>query len=151
MDRSIVPGDDFYSYANGTWNRETETPGDRTPVGSLADLRGYSANLRVRNLLEQDQMQTISPRSSTQKAISLYRTFMNAQAVEKLGAAPLRVELQRLNQIDFKDELAVSMGHSFRGFGSSLFNIDISSDDKDPRHYAVHLGQGGLGLPGRDY
>ena len=43
------------------------------------------------------------------------------------------------------------MGRSFRGFGRSLFNLDISYDDKDPKRYAVHLGQGGLGLPSRDY
>ena len=151
MDRSVVPGDDFYSYANGAWNRRTEIPGDRAAVGSLADLRGYNANLRVRDLLEQEHAQATSSGTSTQKATSLYHAFMDAQTVEKLGDASLRAELQRLNQINSKDELAASMGRSFRGFGSSLFNLEISYDDKDPKHYAVHLGQGGLGLPSRDY
>jgi len=151
MDRSVVPGDDFYSYANGAWNRGTEIPGDREAVGSLPDLRGYTANSRVRDLLEQEHAQATSSGTFTQKAISLYHAFMDAQAVEKLGDRPLRADLQHLNQINSKDELAASMGRSFRGFGRSLFNLDISYDDKDPKHYAVHLGQGGLGLPSRDY
>ena len=151
VDRSVDPGDDFYSYANGTWNRETRIPGDQVAVGALADLRGYNANLRVRDLLEEEHAHTTSSGNSTQKAISLYRAFMDAQTVQKLGDAPLRAELQHLNQIKSKDELAASMGRSFGGFGSSLFNLDLSTDDKDSKHYAVHLGQGGLGLPSRDY
>jgi putative endopeptidase len=151
MDRSVAPGDDFYSYANGTWNRETKIPGDRAAVGSLADLRGYNANSRVRDLLEQEQAQAISPETSNQMVLTLYHAFMDEQRVEKLGDAPLRVELQRLKQIKSKDALAGSMGRSFRGFGSSLFSLDISYDDKDPKYYAVHLGQGALGLPSRDY
>jgi len=151
MDRSVVPGDDFYSYANGDWNRRIQIPGDRVAVGALADLRGYNANLRVRDLLEQEHAHTTGSGNSTHKAISLYRAFINAQTVQKLGDAPLRAELQRLSQINSKDELAASMGRSFGGFGSSLFNLDLSTDDKDSKHYAVHLGQGGLGLPSRDY
>lgn len=29
MDRSVKPGDDFFSYANGTWIKSTEIPVDR--------------------------------------------------------------------------------------------------------------------------
>ncbi len=52
---------------------------------------------------------------------------------------------KHLNQINSKDELAASMGRSFRGFGRSLFNLDISYDDKDPKRYAVHLGHSRIG------
>jgi putative endopeptidase len=151
MDRSVAPGDDFYSYANGDWNRRTEIPSDRVAVGALQDLRGYNANLRVRDLLEQEPVRSAGLKDSTQKAVMLYRAFMDAETLRKIGDAPLHAELQRLNQIHSKEELAASMGRSFGGFGSSLFNIDLSTDDKDSKHYAVHLGQGGLGLPSRDY
>ena len=30
MDRSVRPGDDFFSYVNGTWVRETEIPADKS-------------------------------------------------------------------------------------------------------------------------
>jgi len=60
--------DDFYSYANGAWNRETGMPEDREAVGSLPDLRGYSANSRVKDLLEQEHAQAAS--SGTSRLLS---------------------------------------------------------------------------------
>ena len=41
MDRSVKPGDDFFSYANGTWLKKTEIPADKSGYGAgaiLADL-----------------------------------------------------------------------------------------------------------------
>ena len=34
---------------------------------------------------------------------------------------------------------------------SSLYNLYITADAKAPDHYVAHVGQGGLGLPDRDY
>src|SRR6185369_15883973 len=36
-------------------------------------------------------------------------------------------------------------------FGGSFFGASVNEDAKDPEHYAVYLGQAGLGLPDRDY
>ena len=43
------------------------------------------------------------------------------------------------------------MGALVKSFGGSLFSASMSQDAKDPEHYAVYLGQAGLGLPDRDY
>lgn len=149
MDRSVVPGDDFYAFANGGWTRRTEIPADRTTVGSFPDLR-YEANANVQDLLEHNEQAT-SVSSSAQKATALYRAYMDEGAVARLGDAPLHRRLDRLRKVRSKNGLAASMGSSFSGFGSSLFRLEISYDDKDPQRYAVHLGQGGLGLPSREY
>ena len=34
---------------------------------------------------------------------------------------------------------------------SSIYDIGIGVDDKNPDNYSVNLGQAGLGLPDRDY
>lgn len=43
------------------------------------------------------------------------------------------------------------MGASTEDYYGSLFAVAILPDAKDPTHYAVTLGQAGLGLPDRDY
>src|SRR5258705_12655854 len=35
MDKAVVPGDDFYNYADGTWMRTTEIPADRSSIGGF--------------------------------------------------------------------------------------------------------------------
>jgi putative endopeptidase len=150
MNCAAVPGDDFYNYANGEWNRKTEIPSDRASVGSLPDLR-YNANARVRELLEQPEIVVAGNPSSSPKAVELYQAYMNEQRIERLGSAPLYRDLEPLKRAESREQLAETMGASFKGFGSSLFTLDISYDDNEPTHYSVHLGQGGLGLPNRDY
>ena len=43
------------------------------------------------------------------------------------------------------------MGRNEFDFEGTFFGISIDADPKDPTRYAVFLGQGGLGLPDRDY
>ena len=40
MDKSVVPGDDFFGYADGNWVKTTEIPKDRSRIGGfwIADL-----------------------------------------------------------------------------------------------------------------
>jgi putative endopeptidase len=75
----------------------------------------------------------------------------NEQRIEQLGSDPLLNDLEPLKRVKSREQLAETMGASFKGFGSSLFNLNISYDDNNPTHYSVHVGQGGLGLPNRDY
>ena len=50
-----------------------------------------------------------------------------------------------------RQALAALMARANSDFEGTLFNIGIDVDLKDPKRYAVYLGQGGLGLPDRDY
>ena len=80
MNCAAIPGNDFYNYANGAWNRKTKTPLDRATVGAFPDLR-YNANARVRELLEQRESLAAADTSSSRKAVELYQAYMNEQKI----------------------------------------------------------------------
>src|SRR5262249_348659 len=50
-----------------------------------------------------------------------------------------------------RDDLVGLMGSSPSTFFNSIFSISIDVDAKAPDKYVVSIGQGGLGLPDRDY
>ena len=42
MDRSVKPGDDFWAYVNGTWDRNTQIAADRASAGPFVTLADQS-------------------------------------------------------------------------------------------------------------
>ena len=52
MDRSVVPGHNFYRFANGTWARTTPIPADRSNYGMFTVLDDLSRQ-RTQQILEE--------------------------------------------------------------------------------------------------
>ena len=149
QDRSVKPGDDFYAYANGTYLKTTDIPADRVRFGNFDALSILSEN-RVHAILEEAAAHP-GATAADRKVGAYYSAFMDESRVEQLGTKPLQGDLNRIRAAGSKADLAQIMGASTARFGASLFAVRISPDAKDPAHYAVYIGQSGLGLPDRDY
>src|SRR4029453_6557613 len=52
MDGSVLPGDNFYKYANGTWERNTAIPADKSNYGMFTVLDDLSRE-RTRVIIEE--------------------------------------------------------------------------------------------------
>src|SRR3546814_13702422 len=81
MDRTVLPGDDFYAYANGAWAKATAIPADKSNYGVFTELAHLSQQ-RTRDILEAAKS---APKSKTGRA---YTPFLEAAAVEGTGLAP---------------------------------------------------------------
>ena len=46
MDRSVKPGDDFWAYVNGTWDKTRRSPADRASAGPFVTLSDKSEKRR---------------------------------------------------------------------------------------------------------
>jgi putative endopeptidase len=150
-DLSTKPGDDFFRYANGTWLDKTQIPPDKP---------AYSLRLAMTDLTEQrlhEMMEAAAarlpgePKTLEEKVGAFYHSFMNEAEVDSLGEKAIAPELNEIKNAKSRAELARLMGKTSTDLESSFFNYGIDVDLKDPNHYAFYLGQGGLGLPDRDY
>ncbi len=146
MDSAVRPGDDFFLYANGAWIEKTNIPPDQRSVGPFSDLHRLCAE-QVHSLLEKPQKERLD--SDEGRVLTLYHADMNDSAIEEQGTRPLQSDLQAVRQVGKRADVARLMEQ--HGFEASLFHLEIEKDEKHTDRYAVHLGQGGLGLPNRDF
>jgi putative endopeptidase len=147
IDPDTRPQDDLFGHVNGRWLRTHEIPEDRAQDGAFRALRDRAED-DVRAIIEQASGE---PGSDAQKIGDLYRSFMDAQAIEAAGVAPLRPLLDEVANAGDKAALAAVLGRRQREGLASLFGAYVSTDAKDSSRYLVHLSQSGLGLPDESY
>jgi putative endopeptidase len=150
MDKSVKPGDDFVAYTSGTYLKALEIPADRSNYGMFTRLRDLSQE-RTRLIIEEAAKQTHAPGSNGQKVGDYYASYMDEAGIEAKGIAPIKPRLDAIAALADKAALARLMGEGNReGIGSPI-NIGVEQDLKNPGTMSAYVGQGGLGLPDRDY
>jgi putative endopeptidase len=151
VDKATPPGDDFFRYANGAWVERTAIPADK-PAYSLRLAMSDTVEQRLHAML-QSAAATASakPDSIEGKVGAFYAAFMDEAHIESLGLAAISAQLDAVRKAATRDDLAALMGRANADLESTLFVFGSDVDLKDPERYAVYVGQGGLGLPDRDY
>ncbi|MEA3001379.1 MAG: putative endopeptidase [Sphingomonadales bacterium] len=150
MDKGVNPGDSFYDYVNGTWDRNTQIPADKASWGGFGVLRDLS-DTRTRTIIEEAAARHGAPGTTEQKVGDLYASFMDEGTIEAKGITPLKPFFDQINAIANPTDLARFFGQANRVGIGTPFNAGIEQDLKDNSRYSVYLGQGGIGLPDRDY
>ncbi|WP_269715319.1 M13 family metallopeptidase [Caulobacter sp. NIBR2454] len=148
-DTAVKPGEDFFKYANGTWEETTEIPADRTRFGNF-DKLSLLSEARSQAIIQDAASGKVQDKDAG-KIGDAYNAFMNEALAEQLGAKPLAPELDQIRAVKTKTEFTGLMGKTHSSGFVSIFPSYISADEKDPSKYAVYLLTGGLGLPDRDY
>lgn len=150
-DTKTKPGDDFFRYANGTWIDQTEIPADK-PSYSLRWAMSELTERRLHEMMEQNAAATAhEPATLEGKVGAFYKSFMDEAHIAQLGATPLADHLAAVRAADTREKIAALMGRNVSDFEGTLFGLGTDIDVKDPKKYAVYIGQAGLGLPDRDY
>ncbi|HEX6834941.1 MAG TPA: M13 family metallopeptidase [Polyangia bacterium] len=160
MDKSVAPGDDFFAYANGSWLKTAEIPPDRSSYGVGAILDELM-NKRTQELITSPANASAPAGSEAKKIGDYYASFLDEDAIEKKGLAPLSPTLDRIAAIKDAASLATYLGTTLRAdvdvlnntnFDTdNLFGLWVAQDLSDPSRYSPFLLQGGLGMPDRDY
>jgi len=150
LDTSAKPCDNFFQYACGGWNKANPIPGDQADWGTFNVLADRNRET-LKAILE-----AASPndprRVATQRQIGdFYATCMDEPAIEKAGAAALTPGLDRLAALKTKAELPAVVAELHAAGTGTFFAFGAEQDFKDATRVLAITGQGGLGLPDRDY
>lgn len=152
MDLSVKPGDDFYTYASGTWIKNNPVPAKETSWGSFMELVDFNIN-EVKTILNKAATNKQASSGSIEKRVGdFYAASMDTIAIEKLGDSPIKTDLERINQIKNLDGILNEFAFMrTAGIASPLFSFYVEQDSKNPQVLISHLYQGGISLPDRDY
>jgi putative endopeptidase len=160
MDRSVVPGANFFAYANGTWLRANEIPPDLSSYGSW-DVIEQLVERRLADLIQRPDKGAQTTGSAIRLIRDYYTGFMDEARIERQGLRPLDPTLQAIGAISNRVELARFLGGTLRAdvdvlnstnvYTDNLFGLWIAQDLDHPDRYAPFLLQGGLGMPDRSY
>jgi putative endopeptidase len=150
MDAAVDPGVDFFTYANGGWLARNPIPPTDSwwGIGKLVEAQ-LDARLRAIN---EQAAASAAPAGSEQRKIGDYWvTAMDASRADRLGRHPLDAELARIDAVhDVRS--ALDEAFALRALEvETFFKVGVSQDERDSGTMAVHLSQGGLGLPDRDF
>jgi len=146
MDRSVKPGDDFWAFVNGTWDKTTQIAADRASAGPFVSLSD-GAERDVRQIVE--RLANDPNRDLLGQQIGdFYSSFMDEAAIETAGTAPLQPYLAEINGAKTRSQLLTIFVKP--GFASPV-DLDIDPDFKNPEAYSAFASQATLGMPSREY
>jgi putative endopeptidase len=150
VDTTVNPAEDFFSYANGGWIKNNPIPASESSwgVGQLVQDDIYG---RLKSINEKAATESAAEGTITQKIGDFWQSGMDSAAADKQGLEPLKTDLATIQQITNPDQLmaVVALMHK-KGMNVCFFD-GVYQDDKNSEAYAYQVGQGGLGMPDRDY
>jgi putative endopeptidase len=149
MDKSVRPQDDFFSYVNGNWIKETQIPSDKASWGSFNALRENVDDASL-DILNGILSETYPEGSEGHKIQNLYASFMDLSKRNSEGLAPIKSDLAKIDAIKNVNDLQKYLLEATKLVENSFYGWRVGADLKDSNMNAVYLGGPDLGL-GRDY
>jgi putative endopeptidase len=150
MDPAGKPGVDFFEYSCGKWIKEHPIPPAERGWG-IANLV-YEDTYRQRlGICESAARSRAARGTSEQKVGDFWAAGMDSARIDRLGAAPLKPYLAKIAAIRTRPALLETVARfQVQGLGP-LYSMYVGQDERNSDKYMVHLLQGGLRLPDRDY
>ena len=146
MDSSVKPGDDFWTFVNGTWDKKTKIAADRASAGPFVTLSD-AAERDVRQIVEQLAADPNRDHLGQQVG-DFYSSFVDTAAIEAAGTAPLKPYFAEIDAAKTRAQLLSLFVKP--GFASPV-DLDLDADFKNPDKYSAFASQARLGMPSREY
>ncbi|STX28206.1 metallopeptidase PepO, peptidase, M13 family [Legionella beliardensis] len=151
LDTKVAPGENFYRYANGTWQKNNPIPPDYSSWSTFNSLQQQIQDKIHDMLIKAAANKQAVSGSIEQKIGDFYYSGMDEDAINKLGVTPLQSFLDRINSIQSYADLQTVITELQLIGVDALFGFGSMTDYKNSKRMIGVAMQGGLGLPDRDY
>jgi len=150
FDTSVSPAEDFYRFVNGGWLDANPVPPEYSRWAAFNEVNERNEEL-LHGVLERAATEGGPEGSLLRVTGDYYAAGMDEEQIAATGITPLQPWLDRIAAAETLHDLC-ELAAAFHptGFGF-LFGAGVSSDFDDPTVHLLYIGQGGLGLPERDY
>lgn len=151
LDRTCKPCEDFNKYANGGWVAKNPVPAEYPSWGTFAALRDRSLN-DLHSILEDAAKNTKAAKgSSEQKIGDYYYSVMDMKTRNDVGVKVLAPWFKQIDSIKDQQSLQKTIAWLQTYNVDAAFGVGAIPDFKNASMNIAIVGQGGLGLPDRDY
>ncbi|HEY4287186.1 MAG TPA: M13 family metallopeptidase [Puia sp.] len=150
LDTTVNPATDFFDYANGGWIKNSSIPPEES-IWGIGQLVKEDIYQRLRTISEKAAASNAPAGSVSQKIGDLWYSGMDSADIEKQGLKPLQADFDSIRAIHTTADLLRIAAHIHGKNIDVIFRDGVEQDAKKSDVMAFQLGQGGLGLPNRDY
>jgi putative endopeptidase len=150
LDTQASPAQNFFAYANGGWQKSHPIPAAYATWGTFNVLNIHNEKI-IRQLIVDAAKGHAAPGSAAQKVGDFYASGMDEKLIERVGVSPLSPELDGIAAIRTLPQLQREVAHLQMIGVDAMFGIGEMQDFKDSTQVIGVAGQGGIGLPDRDY
>ncbi len=151
MDPTANPCENFFQYSCGGWIRKNPIPPDQASWDVYSKLATENMQFLWGVLLDAgDASRQRTP--NEQKIGDLFEACMNVPVIEKAAITPLRPELDAIDALQSKRQIAALVARMHRHTGSgAMFGFGSDQDYANSQEVIAFAFAGGLGMPDRDY
>lgn len=151
LDNSVRPQDDFFGYVNNDWLKNNPIPPSESSWGAFYELRDKS--WQALNAIVDELSETADDDLTHDQRLlkTFFKTALSFSSYRDNHIATLTEELQLIDNIVEKSELAQFLGRAHRYEFSSFWGSYVELDDKNSQMQVLRIRQDGLSLPNRDY
>ena len=150
--KKVKPQEDFFEYVNQRWTIANPIPEDKASFGMFEKLDEQSRKVVKRILENAANLKIKAPKGSNLQILGdFYRNAMDTNSINKAGVQPLQswfTEIENASSSTALTKIFSKLG--MRDINSPLgYYVDL--DAKNTTRYVMYIGQGGLGLPDKDF
>lgn len=161
VDRGLDPCTDFYKFVCSKWQAANQIPADQSNWGTASNLQLWNESV-LRNTMIHAATPVAERSAGEQKVGDYWYSCMDEATINKKGIAPLKPELDRINAMNNKSQIAgvlaqlhMKLPDSWSGGDNEtiapMFGFSSTVDLNDATLVVAGVDQGGFAMGGRDY